>query len=342
MPLEPLSVRANRTSPPVPEISGLSVQPLRHDDVGDLTSLVSSIESHDGVEKRTGLAKIREELSYPWNDLAVDTVGVRDQDGALVAWALVDRLPGSDQRSVRVVLHGGVHPAWRQRGIGCSVLQWQAARAHERLAQSEARVVGRIICDVAEAEPPGHARLLVREGFAPVRYFTVLRRDLREPIPEVELGADIRIVPYTDDLDDATRIAHNDSFRDHWGSEEQSPEAWAQGRDGFSPEWSFLAVTGAGPDQRVVGYELATRSEVEWPVAGYTFGYTELLGVVRDYRGRGLAVALLARAMEEFRAAGMEYAALDVDSENPSGAYALYERLGYSKQHTETLYAIEV
>ncbi|WP_233565919.1 N-acetyltransferase [Cellulomonas sp. PhB143] len=108
------------------------------------------------------------------------------------------------------------------------------------------------------------------------------------------------------------------------------------------PEWSFLVVAGEGADERVVGYQLAERFEEDWPVVGYTFGYTGILGVVREHRGRGIAVALLARAMQAFKDAGLEYAALDVDTANPSGADRLYARLGYETRHTSATYAIEL
>ena len=49
----------------------------------------------------------------------------------------------------------------------------------------------------------------------------------------------------------------------------------------------------------------------------------------REFRGRGVAQALLADAMRRFAAAGMDKASLDVDSENPTGALALYAKRGY-------------
>jgi mycothiol synthase len=42
-----------------------------------------------------------------------------------------------------------------------------------------------------------------------------------------------------------------------------------------------------------------------------------------------VAPALLATAMESYRAAGLERACLDVDSENPSGAGNLYTGMGF-------------
>ena len=49
----------------------------------------------------------------------------------------------------------------------------------------------------------------------------------------------------------------------------------------------------------------------------------------QEHRGRGIAQALLADAMHRFTDAGMDVASLDVDSENPTGALALYTKMGY-------------
>jgi len=80
----------------------------------------------------------------------------------------------------------------------------------------------------------------------------------------------------------------------------------------------------------VAGYQLASHDPDSATSRGYSEGYTDLLGVRREYRGRGIAQALLADAMRRFAAAGMDRASLDVDSENPTGALALYEKMGYA------------
>jgi ribosomal protein S18 acetylase RimI-like enzyme len=79
----------------------------------------------------------------------------------------------------------------------------------------------------------------------------------------------------------------------------------------------------------VAGYQLASHDPDSAAVRGFKEGYTELLGVRRAYRGRGIAQALLADALRRFSAAGMEIASLDVDSANPTGALALYLGMGY-------------
>ena len=71
----------------------------------------------------------------------------------------------------------------------------------------------------------------------------------------------------------------------------------------------------------------------EWDITGYTQGWTSKLGVRAGWRGIGLAKALLAASMQAFAADGMQYAGLDVDSDNPTGAVGLYNALGYQVQH---------
>ncbi|HEV6955547.1 MAG TPA: GNAT family N-acetyltransferase, partial [Promicromonospora sp.] len=46
--------------------------------------------------------------------------------------------------------------------------------------------------------------------------------------------------------------------------------------------------------------------------------------------------------MRAFAADGMQYASLDVDTENPSGAHGLYASLGYEKVSGSRMYSIEI
>ena len=57
-------------------------------------------------------------------------------------------------------------------------------------------------------------------------------------------------------------------------------------------------------------------------------GYVRSLGVLREYRGRGLARLLLERAFDYYRGRGMVGVQLGVDSASPTGANHLYEKVG--------------
>ena len=61
------------------------------------------------------------------------------------------------------------------------------------------------------------------------------------------------------------------------------------------------------------------------------------LAVHPEHRRRGLGEALLHHAARTYRAAGVTKVGLKVDSDNPTGAPRLYERLGY---RTDRVYAI--
>ena len=64
-------------------------------------------------------------------------------------------------------------------------------------------------------------------------------------------------------------------------------------------------------------------------VNGRRDGWIVQVSVSRSHRKRGIASALIVRSLHAFRAAGLTHSALGVDRDNPTGAYSLYERLGY-------------
>lgn len=69
-------------------------------------------------------------------------------------------------------------------------------------------------------------------------------------------------------------------------------------------------------------------------------GAIQNLGVVPEYRDHGIGSALLLRALEGFREAGLERAFLEVTAQN-EGAIRLYRRLGFRKART-VFKAVEV
>jgi mycothiol synthase len=324
----------------------LEWRPLAVADADALHRLLTAIEDADASRSRTSPGAARELLEGSWKDLENDTLAGVDGAGVLRAYALVEVRPG-DQRTVRAFLRGGVHPDWRGRGVGPAVLAWMEGRGRQLLAASGKDVPGRLAVYVDEHQRD-QRRLYAAAGFSPIRWYTQMRRDLSKPLPAAQAPAGLRVVPWGDELDDAVRLAHNEAFLDHWGTEPQTAETWRGHQSGFVPSWSFVALDPSGGDDEagrgpvVAGYLLSGRYEEDWPVLGYSCGYTDLLGVRPAYRGRGVAVALLAEAMRAYRADGMEYAALSVDTANPSGAHTLYERLGYERVAGEVLYSVEI
>lgn len=275
----------------------------------------------DWIEQRADLEEV---LEASKNDPALDTILGLDEEGTPRAFGRISANPGSQL----VHVFGGVDPAWRRRGIGGSIHDWHFARARQRLRS--AGVEGGFIRSYVEELNPGHRALMESKGGIIVRWFTEMTRDLSEDIPEVDLDPEFEIVTFSDDLSEATRLAHNDAFRDHWGSEPRDEESWrfTVTHPEFRAEWSPVVIDNSSGE--VAGYAIASYDPESKELVGHDEGYIDLLGVRRDWRGRRLAPALLAEAMRRFKASGMENAGLGVDTENPSGALGLYERMGYT------------
>jgi ribosomal protein S18 acetylase RimI-like enzyme len=352
----------------LPTAGGLTWRAATREDAPAWLALRNRIAPADAQPYVETLEEIEEIFDGGWRDMAADSLlGFStgpEGDGTLVAWAQVECPPG-DVTEARAFCWGGVHPDRRGEGIGRELLAWATGRARQLLAASGKDVPARIATFADDDAPVTKHRLYERAGFGVRRYYSDLARPLTgpaAPVPEVRLAGSLRLVPWSTDLDEPTRLAHNDAFRDHWGSQPQTREQWAQ-RAGFAPEWSFLVIDEApdvdallaSPDTDadtaaalrageplVVGYELAARYTEDFAVRGYSFGYTDILGARRGYRGRKVALAALAEGMRAFAAEGMQYAALDVDTANPSGAHGLYASLGYVKTSGSRMYSIEL
>lgn len=328
---------------PLPDAPELAWRPATPDDAALLQPLIEAVHEHDGSPEHYTVDDVADELGAPWLRLDRDAVVGLDDAGVARAFGLVQVRPG-DVTLLRVLTDGGVHPAVRGRGIGRALLAWQLGQgrdlADRRRAELGADVPGRVMLTIEDGAP-GAGRLARRLGLTPIRYFTVMRRRLAGVLPTVDLPAGLRLVPWTADLDDAFREAHNDAFADHWGFQPWTAETWVQWESGhrnFRGDWSFAVLDGS----QIAAYALSAAYDQDWPSLGFTEGWTGKLGVRRPWRGRGLAKALLARSMQAFAEAGMESAGLDVDSENPTGAVALYEGLGYRVAHRTATWSLPV
>lgn len=350
----------------VPTAGNLRWRPATRADVSALWAVKALVSRHDAEPYVETLDEVEEVFAAPWRRMETDSLLGFDAGGDLRAWALVEQPPG-DVTELRAFCWGGVHPHRRGEGIGRELLAWSTGRARQLLAASGRDVPARIATFVEDDAPASRHRLYEHAGLEVRRHYADLRRDLgpgAAPVPDVALGGSLRLVPWSPDLDEATRLAHNDAFRDHFNSQPQTREQWAQDRTSFMPSWSFLVVDDdpeaaerlvAAPDTPgdtvaalrrgeplVVGYQLASRYPEDFGIRGYSFGYTDLLGTRRAHRGRKVALATLTAGMRAFARDGMEAAVLDVDTANPSGAAGLYAALGYVKEHGSRLVSIEL
>src|SRR5690606_1305820 len=202
-----------------PSSAGLAWRPLDRGDVAALTALVQATQEADGLEFRLSAAEAAEYFDSPSLDPERDTIVGVDDDGGLVAWAIVVTFSG-DETIVRAVIDGGVHPRWRGRGVGTALVAWGTGRARQLLAASGKDVPGRI-CVYLDENQRAAERVFRAAGYSPVRYYAELRRALDDSLQPVEPVAGILIEGWPSE-DDEVRLAHNEAFADHWGSQPRS------------------------------------------------------------------------------------------------------------------------
>ncbi|WP_431218711.1 GNAT family N-acetyltransferase [Leifsonia xyli] len=323
--MTPLSARV--TAPPThrPQHPDIALwRPATTDDVDAVWQVYRAIDTADHPNYLTNREQVEEELGYSFIDQERDTLLAIAHDGRVAAVGVVME-PPRQETLVREFMNGGVHPDFRDRGIGRELLAWQRARGEQKLAASEKALPGWLV-GYADERAPGRRRLLEAGGFEVVRYFQTMQRDLGEPIPEVSPVGEVRIESYRTELAAAVHAARDDAFRDHWGSQPLSDEQFHGLTSGtFDAALSFVAFVG----DDVAGVLLTDVAEEDWPGQGFTSSYVSTVAVTRPFRGRRIAPALLGEVLRASAARGLDKVVLDVDAENPTGALGLYTGMGF-------------
>lgn len=302
--------------------TGISQRPLTDSDAAAYIGLVDAVCAVDGDdEDRMDEDGFRFLLGHPHGTLE----GVFDGD-RMIAFGWVVRRTEADPVHW-MSSSGGVHPDYRGRGVGTRLLRWMvefAPQVHERHFPGRPLEfgVGTLECNRAARE------LFEAEGFTPLRWFFDMELPKHAPVPQGAVPEGLELAPYTPELKEAVRLAHNEAFRDHWRSTPQTAETWDswRARKDFRPELSFVMLDPA--DGAVAGYLIAASNDAQYQVTGVKDIHFDIIGTRRPYRRRGVAAALIAHAVGQSRTQGYETASLGVDAENPSGALGLYERLG--------------
>jgi ribosomal protein S18 acetylase RimI-like enzyme len=306
-------------------------RPAQRADLPGILDLLRATSAASGNTSLPTLADLEREWDDEFSDPATDSQVVLDETGRTVAYARLFANPRPEEE-LRCFTDDEVHPD-HEAELHDAVLDWLEARARAKLAEIAAATghTGRRLVRVGAAQQQTErlARY-ARHGFAPIRYFFRMRRDLGEAIPDRPLPAGLRLTTYAQspDLDERLRAAFNESFRDHWSFEAFSARDWQQfiiGRDVFRPDLTFIVLDGGD----VAAFSINRVDPEETARQGYSAGWIGTLGTRRAWRKRGLASALIVESMRAFKAEGLQFAALGVDAHNLTGALGLYESLGF-------------
>ena len=142
--------------------------------------------------------------------------------------------------------------------------------------------------------------------------------------------------PYDPAIDEQVRSAHNDAFRDHWGSSPMSRDEWKHVTVGryLVPDASFVVLDGDEVAGYLISSHYASRCRGQGVQRGVGRHARHPQAVAQAGRRRGVAGA----ALGAYQRAGFDFGMLGVDADNPSGALRLYERLGFETVQSSVSY----
>ncbi|NUT45097.1 MAG: GNAT family N-acetyltransferase [Thermoactinospora sp.] len=312
--------------------------PLTLDDTEPLAGLLAAIEAEDRTGEVHDLDDVREQLSHHLLDLAAGTLAARD-GGRIVAYGYLPvRQSVTDAHTMR--LSGGVHPAYRRRGLGRRVLDWCVATAPVLSEKAFPGVPLEINLHADDANA-GLRALAEGAGFTANRWFAHMGRSLAGDLPAFTPPDGVSVVTWSPEIDEGARHVRNESFVDHWGSVPHTRESWQGyivGTRNFLPGSSFVALH----EGRPVGVLMTHTFEGYNEQAGERRAWIQIIGTLREWRGKGVAGALIAHALAAFRTQGFDTAGLGVDADNPTGAVSVYTRAGFEVFQRSTNYALPI
>jgi mycothiol synthase len=226
-----------------------------------------------------------------------------------------------------------VMPDWRTSGVWPVLVQQNEQRLRE-MAATQPPAPQRFYQSWATESQGAWIAVLEHESYRAVRHFNNMLHHLVDiPIRPLPAGLEVRAVrpEHWRSIWEAQREVQQELFEvvlENWTEEHYAP--WRADASHTPHLWQV-----AWDGDQVAGMVLNRIDERENKELGRQRGFTEHIFVRRPWRKRGLASALLAQSLQFLKAQGMEEAELGVDSENESGAFALYRKMGFRTYSTD-------
>jgi mycothiol synthase len=302
------------SSPP----EGLSLRRATVDDAPAINELITAAD-----EAVQGWSESSEPEILGWwrlMDLEHNS-WVLEDGGSVVAYA-VGFVHGET-----LELDGFVHPDRQRQGLGA----WLVAHAEERAREL---ALPKLYAWSLAGDDRAH-HLFAQFGMRELRRFYRMMIELDSPPPPATWPDGLQVETFKPEDAKAFHAALTEAFEDEWNFAALPFEEWYEMRlvkdPDFDPTLWFLVRDGG---------EIAAVMRNEPDRSGA--GFVGALGVRKQWRRRGLGLALLRHAFAEFHRRGKARVALGVDAENPTGATLLYERAGMHVAYEAVTYGKEL
>jgi ribosomal protein S18 acetylase RimI-like enzyme len=308
-------------------VGGVSFRLFAGDtDFKGMVAVLNAASAHDGVDRHETVEDLTHSYRHLTNcDLETDLLIV-ERESEIVAYRRVFWYV-EEATKARVMAHiGWVHPEGRSSGAGAAAMRWAEQRAVESAGANPHDGSTHLQSWADERERETVADLEAA-GYRVAETYAEMTRSLRDPITDHPLPAALEIRPVGEK--DRRRVweADQEAFRDHVGFSPGTEEDYQEfaGRRIMDPALWKVAFDG----DEIAGQVLNYVDDEENSALDRKRGWTEWITTQRAWRGKGLAKALITESMLMFREMGMEEVALGVHTTNPTGAFGLYEGLGY-------------
>jgi mycothiol synthase len=250
-------------------------------DIPKLSSLYSAVKAVDHDDNEISEQALRAQLNLPGHDPLKDrwVVEAPDVSLSLIASGVVSVAPGASLAEANIL----VHPNWRRRGIGTSLLSKVVGRA--RLLYAGAIQI------YANTEHPAAPAFLQKHGFLAQGAYTELRLTEGVLLPPViwPYGYTVRSYAEVQELSILTQ-AMNLCYIPLWGHHEVTENEMASWLPNFNQQGLFLAFSEKG---RVIGISRVEPSSERTLKNHLPTGYIDAPGVVPQHRRLDLYRALV-------------------------------------------------
>jgi mycothiol synthase len=321
--------------PEAPELPGLQVRTYQgENDFHTIASINQACNKVDRVVRVVDPEYLKTRYTYMPNFNLFEDLVIAELDnekigyGNICWWQELDGTRVYEHKSCLV-------PAWQGEGITYSLLRYHQNRL-KKISNDHPRKGRRYFESFAADTEKHKQKILIQDGYKPVRHFFEMVRPDLENIPEVPLPEGLEVREAKPEHYQAIYDAEQEAFRDHWGySEDAEPplDAWLEDPV-FDPSLWRIAWDG----DQVAGMVRSFIDQVENGFYQRKRGWTENISVRRPWRRRGLARALIVQSLYAIKERGMTEAALGVDTDNPQGALKLYKSLRYQQDYQISAY----